>query len=286
MSHNLKDFEFEVHFLFSNQLLPSKFNRQQGEKKTPKITVQRMCVTWITPDELGVSWMTQITLEYSGLPVRIAKWSSGLPELFPPRDYLDYSGHYCGLPEMFPPRDHRGLLRITFINFWLLTITPVYIALLRITSLDHQVVGGYSELFPPRDYRGLLWITVNYPGLCGLLRFTWINTDYQIGSPSVLRITRDDSPSGLPRITSDYFHLLLITNDYSRLLRITPDYQFGSPSGQLITRVVSPSGLPPITVDYARLLRIMWITMIYSHYCELPRITSSDHQVVPQITVD
>ena len=78
-----------------------------------------MWIIRITPDEPGVPRITRITQDYSGfpwttpdysglprIPIRITKWSSRLPQLFPPREF-------------------RGLLRMKDYTR-LLQFTPMY----------------------------------------------------------------------------------------------------------------------------------------------------------------
>ena len=122
--------------------------------------------TFVTPIYSG---LLRITSDYSGLPVRITKWSSGLPELFSPRDY-------CGLLRITPdyPRffgllrfnlitpDLSDLLQITPDHFGLLWITPDHFGLQRITSFDHQVVQRITRVV---SSSGLLRITPNYARL-------------------------------------------------------------------------------------------------------------------------
>ena len=57
--------------------------KSEGET-TFKIAVQRM---WINLNSSDYPGLLRIAADYSGLPDRITKWFSGLPELFPPWDY-------------------------------------------------------------------------------------------------------------------------------------------------------------------------------------------------------
>ena len=129
----------------------------------------------ITADNFGLLRFTRVP----GSPVRIIKWSSGLLELFPPRDY-------CELRHITPN------YRITPIYFVLLRITLDYsgfLGLPRITSSNDQVVQRITRVVSPS---GLLRITPYYPELPDysdllritadnfrLLRFPWITPDHQ-----------------------------------------------------------------------------------------------------------
>ena len=133
------------------------------------------------PALLRLLRFTWITLDYPGLPLRITKWSSGLPELSPlPWDY-------CELRHITPRySDYSDLLE-------LLQITPIYSNLLRITPGYHfgspngpadyqsrsalEITADYARL--PRitsDYSYLLWLSRITPIHPRLLRFT-------LGSP-------------------------------------------------------------------------------------------------------
>ena len=155
--------------------------------------------------------LLQITPNYSdcpGFPVRITKWSSGLPELFPAREY-------CWLCRMTP------IIPITWITpdysdvVW---INPIHFVLLRIIRItpDHQL-RITRVVFPPR----LLRITPDYPELPRITPICFDNSDF-FGLLGLLWII--SYYCGLPRITPDYFELLRITADHAGLPWSTPDY--------------------------------------------------------------
>ena len=164
-------------------------------------------ITWITSIYFHYSDLRRITLDYFGLPVRITKWSSGLPKLFLPRDYYRLSRITS---------DYSVLLRITS---YLLHITSNYFELLRYTSCDYLGLlvripkwsSGLPELFPPRDYSGLFRNTPNYSGYSDLIGLRQI-------TPIYFRLSRN------MQITPIYL-------DYGGLLRFTTDYcgYFGLP---------------------------------------------------------
>ena len=244
-------------------------------KQLLKSRYSRCGLRAITPDKPEVPWITQITLDYSGLSRITPVYQFGSPSgpayhqsCFSLRITEDYCGlrritpDYLGLPvlitkwpgglpELFPPRDYRELPRITQITL----ITPIYSdhrGLLSITSdytglpvLITKWPGGLPELFPPRDYRELsritqiTLITPIYSDHRGLL---WITSDYT-GLP--VWITK--WISGLSE--------LFPPRDYHGLRRTTSD----CPGLNLFTL---------ITPTYSNLLRITLI------YFGLPRITS------------
>ena len=189
-----------------------------------------------------------------------------------PRATADYAGFFwftwitpdysnlLGLLEI--TSGYSDSLRITLDSFGLLV---------RITKWS----SGLPELFAPRVHRGLLRITPDFSDLLGLRR---IIPDYS-------------NLLGLLEITSGYSDSLRITSaDLKVVLRIT--------------RVFRPSRSPRATADYAGLFRFTWITTDYlglqrftwitrdylgllrftPDYSGFSRITSSDHQVVQQIT--
>ena len=156
--------------------------------------------------------LPRITADDSGLPDRITKWCSRrrLPRVTPdepglPWITLDYSGLHRINADY---SDYRGLLRLT--------------------SLDHQVVQPFIRVFfssrlwrITRDYVGLSQITLITPNYSDLLRITADYSNYP-GLP--VWISKWSSGRGLSSITLDEPGLPLITLDYFELHRITAIY--------------------------------------------------------------
>ena len=160
-------------------------SKQSEGETSPKIAVQGM---WITSDNPGVPRITQITLDYSGL-LRITADQPELIRIIP--NYSHYPGLLVritkwssGLPKLFPPLDYNGLLRITSQDYQVIRRINTVVSpseLPPITS-DYSHYPGTPiritkwssallNLFLPRDYRGLRRITCIIP-------------DYQFGLPS------------------------------------------------------------------------------------------------------
>ena len=114
-----------------------------------RITSDYFDLLWLLRFTSDYSGLFRITPDYIGLPVQITKWSSGLPKLFPPRNY-------CRL---------RRITAIYFDCYDLLRISTIYFELLRITPEYSDYLNFLGLLRFTPDYYDSFRITTIHPGL-------------------------------------------------------------------------------------------------------------------------